>query len=493
MNTSDIKKQTSIATRWSSLTEIAARIISPVVNMILARLLTPEAFGVVATVYMITSFADIFTDAGFQKFIVQHSFNSEDELNQNTNIAFWTNQSISVFLYLIIFVFRDRLAALVGNAGLGIVIAVALLSLPITSFSSIQIARFKRDFDFKTLFFVRIVASAIPLVVTVPLAIILRSYWALIIGTLAFNLVATVILTIKSTWKPKWYFNWQQFKGMFSYSWWILLESIAVWITSYIGTFIVGLYLSGYYVGIYKTSMSTVNQIIAIISAATSMPLFVALSRLKDDKETRTDTYCKYMQAISVLVIPLGVGIWLNRGLITDVLLGSQWTEATEFIGLWGLTSSISLILGTYCNGLYNAVGKTKLSFLAQVLHLAALVPVLLVAAPQGFEVLYISRSIVRIELIIVQLVIMKLALKFPLLRLFKEFIPSIVCTVIMFLFNCLIMHIFDNMIWQFICVGLCICIYIAAMFILYKEVLMNAFATFGIKIKHIQRVKNDK
>ena len=238
LNTNDIKEQTSVATRWSSLTEIATKIISPIVNMILARLITPEAFGIVATVTMITSFADIFTDAGFQKFLVQHDFRSKDELDQNTNVAFWTNLTISMLLYALIFVFSEQLAKLVGNEGLGIVIAVASLSLPMTSFSSIQTARFKRDFDFRTLFYVRIITSLIPIVVTVPLAIISRSYWALVIGTLACNLITAVVLYIKSPWKPKFYYNGIQFKGMFSYSWWILLESVAVWLTSYIGTFI---------------------------------------------------------------------------------------------------------------------------------------------------------------------------------------------------------------------------------------------------------------
>ncbi len=484
MNTSEIKEKTSIATRWSSLAELAAKIISPIVNMILARLLTPEAFGVVATVTMITSFADIFTDAGFQKFIVQHDFESRKELDQNTNVAFWTNLAISMILYVAIFVYRDGLAKLVGNEGLGMVIAVAALSLPMTSFSSIQTARFKRDFDFKTVFYVRVLTSLVPVVVTVPLAILLRSYWALVIGTLASNFVTAVVLYIKSPWKPGFYYNWIQFKGMFSYSWWILLESIAIWLTSYIGTFIVGLYLSEYYVGIYKTSMSTVNQITAIISAATSMPLFVALSRLKDNEKARTEMYCKYMQAISVLVVPLGVGIYLYREVITTVLLGSQWTEATEFIGLWGLMSSISLILGTYCNGLFNAVGKTKLSFLAQILHLAALVPILLITAPKGFEVLYVSRTMVRLELIVVELLIMKIALKFPLLKLFKEFIPSMICTLIMVLVSCLIYNIFDGILWKFVCVGICVCVYGLAMFLLYKDVLVNAMSTFGIHVR---------
>ena len=62
------------ATKWSAITEVVAKLISPITSMVLARLLAPEAFGVVATITMIVTFAEIFTDAGFQKYLIQHEF-----------------------------------------------------------------------------------------------------------------------------------------------------------------------------------------------------------------------------------------------------------------------------------------------------------------------------------------------------------------------------------------------------------------------------------
>lgn len=152
MNETNIKERVISATKWSSFTEILAKLVSPVTNMILARILAPEAFGVVATVTMIVSFADMFADSGFQKYLVQHEFKDEGEKYKNANVAFWTNFGISVLLWIIIIIFREELATLVGNPGLGKVIAISCFQLPLTSFSSIQMALFRRDFDFKTLF-----------------------------------------------------------------------------------------------------------------------------------------------------------------------------------------------------------------------------------------------------------------------------------------------------------------------------------------------------
>ena len=165
-----IKNKFLIATKWSAITEVVAKLVAPITNMVLARIIAPEAFGVVATITMIISFVDMFTDAGFQKYLVQHEFKDEDEKFESANVAFWTNLVISIFLWIIIIVFRDNIANIVGNPGLGNVIAIACVQLLLTSFSSIQMALYRRNFDFKTLFLVRIVSICIPFIVTIPLA-----------------------------------------------------------------------------------------------------------------------------------------------------------------------------------------------------------------------------------------------------------------------------------------------------------------------------------
>lgn len=85
------------ASKWSAITELIVRLLVPIVNMVLARLLTPDAFGIVATLNMVISFAEIFTDAGFQKYLVQHEFADDQDRQDSTNVAFWSNLVMSLF------------------------------------------------------------------------------------------------------------------------------------------------------------------------------------------------------------------------------------------------------------------------------------------------------------------------------------------------------------------------------------------------------------
>lgn len=476
-----LKSETAYATRWSSITEVTSRLVLPLVNIVLARLLTPEAFGIVATITMIVSFAEIFADAGFQKYIVQHVFSCRKELDENTNVAFWTNLSIAIFIWFIIYIYRDGLAVMVGNPGLGNVIAVSSISLPLIAFSSIQMSRFKRDMDFKTLFFVRIIAISVPVFVTLPIAFFTHSFWALIIGTIMSNLVNAIVLTLRSPWKPRLFYSWKQLKAMFSYSWWILLESITTWLTSYSDTFIVSVSMTAFYVGLYKTSMVTVNQITGLIAASVSAPLFVALSRLQNDPQKLETTYNDYMQAVAYFIFPLSAGIWFFRDFITLILLGSQWTEASDFIGLWGLTSSVALVLGTFANGLYNAVGKTFLSFSVALANLALMVPILIWAAPKGFECVYISRSLLRVPFVIIQLMAMALFLRYHVTALLKKLLPVLIPTILMSVCAAFMQPLSTSIIWSILCIILCMGVYFGTTYIWNKNLLIQSCATLGI------------
>lgn len=448
------------AVKWSSITEVLSKCIQPISNMLLARILAPDVFGVVATINIIVSFVDMFTDAGFQKYIIQNEFKDEEHLEKSLTVAFWTNLILSLGLWLVIIIFKDNIAQLVGSPGLGFTIVIACISLPLTSFSSLQIGYFKRKFDFKTLFFSRLIGILIPIFITLPLAFKMRTYWALVIGTILTNLSNAIILTYSSQWKPKLFYSVELLKDMFSFSIWSLIEQITIWLTLYIGTFIVGVYLSPYYIGMYKTSMTTVNQIMNLITSATTPILFSTLSRLQNNRKKFIDLFFKFQKYIAIIVLPMAVGIFMYRELITQILLGSQWSEATGFVGLWGLMSGIVIVFGYYSSEVYRSLGKPKLSVLSQVLHLIFLIPLLNISAKKSFVLLYSARSLARIQAIIVDMIIMWIAVKISPMKMIKNVWQYMIASILMGGLAYLLQNISNSMIWSFISIVICIIFY---------------------------------
>lgn len=479
MDKKNLNNRVANAAKWSVITEIAAKLVTPISTMILARLLVPEAFGVVATVTMIVSFAEMFADAGFQKYLVQHEFTDDSHKVASTNVAFWTNLIVALFIWIIIIIFREQLAIMVGNPGLGIVIAIACVQLPITAFSSIQMALYRRDFDFKTLFLIRIIAICIPFVVTMPLALLGWSYWSLIIGTISGASLNAIILTLKSKWKPQLFFNFSLLKEMFSFSVWTLIEAISIWFTGWIDIFIIGSVLSTYYLGLYRTSLSMVGGILGIITAATTPILFAALSRLQKDDSAFQSMFFKIQRVVAYFVFPMGVGIYLYSDVATQVLLGSQWQEASEIIGIWALTSVLMIVFGHYSSEVYRAKGKPRLSFLAQVLHLIVLVPTCVISLKYGFWILIYARALIRIQFILVHLIIMKYAIQFPVKRMFINVKRPILFTLLMSGLAMVLQQISSTFIWGLISIGLCATAYFGMMWFFAKsdvKLILNTF-----------------
>ena len=458
------------STKWTTITEVMAKLVSPITSMLLARLLTPDAFGVVATITMVISFTEIFTSAGFGKYIVQHEFVDDVEQEQCANVAFWSNFVMSLFAWLIIAIFCESIATLVGSPGYGLGVAIAGANIPIAAFSSIQSSLYSRKFDFKTLFYRRLIGIIVPLVVTVPLAFIVRNYWALLGGTLATNISNAIFLTLRSDWRPRWYYKWSQFKMMISFSVWSIVESLTIWATSYADIFIVGTYLSAYYIGIYKTSMTTVNQFTSIITAATGPVLFSALCRLQNDFVGFESMLLKFQKIVSILVVPIGVGLFLFSDVVTIVMLGDQWMEATGFIGLWGLFGTITVLLSHYASSVYRAVGRPKLSALAQVLHLVFVVPILIIAVRYDFKVLYTTRSLLRIQTVIVDCLLMYFCIKLSIWKMIKNITPAFIASGIMFIVGFVLRLITHNLFWSFVFILICVVVYFAVLSMFQKE-----------------------
>lgn len=273
------------------------------------------------------------------------------------------------------------------------VISIASIQLIITSISSTQTAIFRRNFEFRKLFIARISVAIAPLVITVPLAIILRTYWALVIGNLCGALVNSIVLSVFSNWKPSVYYSFKLLKKMFSYSFWSLCEALANWTIFWVDTFIVGNYFSEYQLGLYKNSTNMVQSIMGMISASMSPVLLSTLSRLKNNPEKYKKAFLNIHSLIIYLVAPMGIGLFLYRKMATLLLFGSKWGEASNIVGAWGLMMMCSVIFYSFPAELYKSKGIPQMLFLSQCIYLLFMIPICVVTAKFGLIIIVVTGS----------------------------------------------------------------------------------------------------
>lgn len=468
--------------KWSTLGEALAKIMVPIANMVLARVLMPEDFGILASINMIITFVDLFTDSGFAKYIIQSDFASDDELYQYVNVAFWSNFTVSFVLWLVVVLFRNPIAALVGNPGYGNVIAIASFQLFLTSFSSIQTALFKRFFNFKTLFVSRIAAAAVPLCITIPLAFLTRNYWSLVIGSLSSALIIAVILTIKSNWKPKFYYSFDQLKKMLSFSIWSLAEAVAYWLTNWVDVFIIGAAFSAYYLGIYKNSLNMVNSIMALVKASVIPVLFSSLSRLKNSHDEFSDVYFSIQRVASYLLIPMGIGLFVFRSFATNILFGNKWAEASTIVGIWSLASVFMILYSSFNGEAYKAKGIPKILFIFQAVYILVMIPVCLFFKNIGFWPLVYARGSLIFVQILIGLFFMHHYVGFSARKMLFNVIPAFLPAVLMGIAGYFIRQLSKGAIWQILSIILCVVIYFALLWLLFRKTIKNDLHVFRNK-----------
>lgn len=397
MNDASLEKRTVGATKWSLFTQVASKLVSPITQLVLAHLLVPEAFGVVSLTTMVTSFADMFSDAGFQKYLIQHEFRDKLSFSISANVAFWTNLALSFILWGSIILLRDEIAILLGDPTIGAAIGFACASLPLTSAISVQTAVYQREFDFKVLFYSRIGSAVLVFLVSVPLAVLGFGYWSMIAGTVASNGLLAIWLTARSEWKPSFIYSVDALKSMFSFSSWTLVEAASVWLTNWMGTFVLGSMMSTHYLGLYNTSTSLVNSVTGIVTSAVNPVIFASLSRVQNNRDRFARMFYQMQKSLGFVVIPIAICLFVFRNVIVNLYLGKAWIESATLFGLYALSSAFVIVFGHTASNAYRALGLPRLSLYAQLGFMAIQIPSLVYGASLGFGCLSIIVPVSRV------------------------------------------------------------------------------------------------
>lgn len=458
------------ATKWSLFTQIIAKIIPPLSSMILARIFAPEVFGIIATVTMVTSFADTFSESGFQKFIISKKYEDPEELRKDADVAYWTNLGISIILWLIISLFSTLICNSLGHPGIELALIVACGQLPITSLSSIQVATYHRTYNFSRVFWGQLLSSVSNLFLTLIMAFVGCGFWSIIFGNIIGYVVKAVILTVKAPWRPHFYYDIKRAISIFSFSFWIMAEGIAVWLTSWFDSFVVGNRLSSHDLGIYKNSQSVVNGVLAIPQNSITNVLLVTLSKLKDNQEEYNKAFLHSERMLAYILLPMATGICVFRKLAVRIAFGSGWEDAELVVGVWALASVLRVLFVSINTSVYVSKGKPKISLYCQFIDMLFLIPTCILGIKLGFEKFVILRGIIRLDIIIPNFIILSKIFGIEFKCIVKNMFKPIVATIAMTIVAIVLRNANSSMIWSFGAIGICILFYYGLLLLIARN-----------------------
>lgn len=312
------------ASAWSSLTEVVAKVVSPLVFLFLTRILSPSDYGVVAVATTLLTFIYIVSDLGTAKYIIQLKREKEEERFKVYNVAFTTNFIIGLILFLIIFTFSDWIANLFNEPRSTDVIKVMSLQIIFYTLSSVQNALKRKDLNFKFLFYTRLITIGSPAIISIPLALLGGGVWAIVFGSVIGSLLNTIILWKYSDWRPKFYFEKNIFNEIFSNSIWNTIEEIFIWIPIFLDTYLIANFFTSKDLGLFTTSRTLYNTLKGFLLAPLLPVLYSAFSSFSESGDYNKKVLFSHKIVFTLSAVSCAVGFVYSE-LMEKVLFNDQW------------------------------------------------------------------------------------------------------------------------------------------------------------------------
>ncbi len=367
------------AFKWSLLGEAASRLVAPIVFVVLARLLLPDDFGVVAAATVAVSFFQVFWDSGLTRALVQRD--QEDAVVVDT--IFWINLALSGLVMGAMWMSAPMVAAFFNDARIADVLRVLCVVAPLTATSALLTALMQRRFDFKRLFWVRLVTTAGPGLVSIPLALGHWGHWALVAGVLLGQVLQVIVLWWVVDWRPSWRLDRRQAADLLRFGKWTMLSGLLGWLYGWLDSIMVGYFMGSSDMGLYRTGNTFVILVFGLIFSPLLPVLYSLFSRAQNDLPRLREALLTVAQAIAVVSLPIGLGLALLGDDVGTVIFGAQWVGVGAVVGLTGLSHAMGWIAGA--NGeLYRATGRPHIETLTMAVMLAAYIPIYWWVAQRG-------------------------------------------------------------------------------------------------------------
>ena len=341
-----LRRQSAKAAMWSTVDRAASQGISLAVFLMLANLLEPRHFGLIAITATLTDFLDLFLDQGFAHAIVQKRRIEAEHLDT----AFWVNVQIGGALTILCIALAPVLSAAFGEPALTAIASVLSLKFLLRSLNSTQGALLRRNLQFKAL----AVRSVIPLgvggAVSVTMAHLGFGVWSLVAQHLVASAVAVLVQWNVNNWRPSWRFSRSHWRELFSFG----INMTGLRFVSYfsrraddllIGYFL-GAVILGYYAVAYRVLRTLISVLLGLIDSV-ALPTF---SRVQHDPKQFREVWVSVMRIASLASCPVFVGVAVLAPELTATFFGTKWLPSApvmSVLALAGLADSLGSLQST--------------------------------------------------------------------------------------------------------------------------------------------------
>ncbi len=328
MKDKSLRQKTIKGVGWSAIDNISSYAVTFLVGLVLARLLTPDDYGLIGIVSIFTAICGCFIRAGFGTALIRKKDATEDDYCT----VFVCNLFMSIALYWLLFFVAPYIASYFRRAELVALIRVSSLGMMISAFSIVQSTRLTKRIDFKSRAMITIASAVLRSIVGLAMAFAGLGVWAIVGQSLSGTVTSTILLCRVNRWMPRLHFSKTSFRYLFGFGSNLLVSDIITTIWNQIYNVVIGRYYQPATLGQYTRAKMFDGLLSSNLTVVVQRVTFPVLSEMQDDRVRLKSGYRRVIRT-TMLISFLGSLLMaaVAKPMII-VLVGTQWIEASYYL-----------------------------------------------------------------------------------------------------------------------------------------------------------------
>ena len=348
-----LKRTALVTALWSMGESWGLRIVSALVFLLLARLIDPAAFGLVALAQVYLMAVQTISDQGLATALIQRD--SLDEAHKDS--AFWANLAVGLALMLLTVLFAGPLASLYGEPRLAPVLRWYALAPFLSSICVVQAALARRELRFRDLALRQTAGALLGGIVGIAMAFAGMGVWALVGQGLVTQAAGVAILWAIVAWRPRFAFSWRHFRELFGFGFNVLATNIVRIVGGQADRLLLGYFFGATDVGYYSIAQRLITIVTDFVAGSTERAVIPVFSRIQGDRERVARGLATAQRLLSLVVVPAFVGLAVVAPPLIRVGVGDQWEPSilpTRILALF----SLAYCLGFFFGQVVTALGR---------------------------------------------------------------------------------------------------------------------------------------
>jgi O-antigen/teichoic acid export membrane protein len=386
------KRQVLYGLLWRFLERIGTQGIQFIISIILARLLFPKDYGMIALIVVFIAIANVFVQSGFGTALIQ----KKDVDDYDYSSVFYFGLFISIILYGILFNLAPFIAKFYVTPLLVPIIRIVSISIIIGAVNNIQNVVLSREMKFKKSFYINISGAISSGFVGIFMAYSGYGVWSLVCSSLTGQIVVTIVLWFTIKWRPKILFSFNRIKKLFAYSSKLLISSLLDTIFGNIYPLIIGKLFNQTMLGNYNRGQSIPALLVCNIDGAIQGVMFPALSKHQTDTNRMKELVRRMIVTSTFLVFPLMFGLAVIPKPLVLLILTEKWLSCVPFLQLSCITYAFWPLQTSNLQAI-NSLGRSDIFLKLEIIKKILLILVICISFPFGIYAMVAGSAILSL------------------------------------------------------------------------------------------------